>query len=161
MRTRYYILPVIVAAAGGTLALLQTEQSPQAEGIIAETRLTRPSHSSSVTLGSSDERIKLDPQESVSLDLKLHPGKGKVRIVAPNGGMINRARGHAEIDPPGSGQSIHFDFDVGATPGRYTVEVSQGQATKILEFWAGPEPPVGKAGPRLSFAGENLNGGNR
>jgi hypothetical protein len=151
MRKRYLILPVIVAAAGGTIALLQTEQSSQAEGIIAETRLTRPSHSSSVTLGSSDERPKLDPQESVSLDLKLHPGKGKVRIVAPNGGMINRGRGHAELDPPGSGQSIHFDFDVGTTPGRYTVEVAQGQSTRALEFWVGPEPPLGQPGPERTF----------
>jgi hypothetical protein len=151
MRKRYYILPVIVAAAGGTIAVLQTEKSPQAEGIIAETRITRPSHSSSLTLDSSDERTKLDPGESVSLDLKLHPAKGKVRIVAPNGGLINRGRGHAELDPPASGQNIHFDFDAGTTPGRYTVEVSQGLSTRALEFWVGPELPAGQPGPERTF----------
>lgn len=151
MRKRYYILPVIVAAAAGTVALLQTEHSPQSEGIIAETRITRPSHSTSVTLASSDERIKLDPKESVSLDVTLHPGKGKVHLVAPNGGLINRARGHAELDPPGSGQSVHFDFDVGTDPGRYTVEVSQGLSTKALEFWVGPEFPLGQPGPERIF----------
>jgi hypothetical protein len=147
MRKRYYLLPVIVAAAGGTIALLQTERSPEAQGIIAETRVTRPSHSSSLTLESSDERIKLDPRESISLDLKLNPGKGKVRLVAPNGGSINRGRGHFEMDPPGQGQGVHLDFDVGDSPGRYTLEVSQGQANKTLEFWVGPEPPQGKPGP--------------
>ena len=65
------------------------------------------------------------------------------------------------MDPPGQGQGIHLDFDVGDSPGRYTLEVSQGQATKILEFWVGPEPPPGKAGPNLSFAGQNLKGENR
>jgi hypothetical protein len=151
MRKRYYILPIIVAAAAGTIAVLQTEKSPQAEGIIAETRITRPSHSSSLTLDSSDERTNLDPRESVSLDLKLHPGKGKVRIVAPNGGLINRGRGHAELDPPASGQSLHFDFEAGTTPGRYTVEVSQGLSTRALEFWVGPEPPLGQPGPERTF----------
>jgi hypothetical protein len=152
MRKRYYFLPVIVAAAAGTIAVLQTEKSPQAEGIIAETRITRPTHSSSFTLDSSDERSKLDPGESVSLDLKLHPGKeGKVRIVAPNGGLINRSGGHAELDSPASGQSVHLDFDVGTSPGRYTVEVSQGLATRVLEFWVGPEPPLGQPGPERTF----------
>ncbi|MEY2584141.1 MAG: hypothetical protein QOD80_167 [Verrucomicrobiota bacterium] len=158
MRKRYLVLPVIVAAAGGTIALLQTEHSPQAEGIIAETRITRPSRSSSFTLDSSDERIKLDPRESIRLNLKLHPGKGKVRFVAPNGGSINRGGGHSEVDPPGSGQSIDLGFEVGESPGRYTLEVSQGQATKIVEFWVGPEPPRGAAGPPLTFTGSE-NGG--
>jgi hypothetical protein len=153
MRKRYLVLPVIVAAAGGTIALLQTEKSPQAEGIIAETRLTRPSHSSSSTLGSSDERIKLDPRESVSLDVKLNAGKGKIRFVAPNGGSINHGHGHLEMDAPAQEQSMHLDFDAGESPGRYTVEVIQGNASKTLEFWVGPEPPVGKPGPKLTFTG--------
>jgi hypothetical protein len=153
MRKRYYILPVIVAAASGTIALLQTERSPQAEGIIAETRITRPSHSTSLTLDSSDERIKLDPRESIGLDLKLNPGKGKIRFVAPNGGSINRGHGHFEMDPPGQGQAAHLDFDVGMSPGRYTLEVSQGNATKTLEFWVGPERVQGNPGPKLTFTG--------
>lgn len=151
MRKRYLVLPVIIAAAGGTIALLQTEHSPQAEGIIAETRVTRHSHSSALALDSSDERVHLDPRESVSLSLKLHSGKGKVRFVAPNGGSINRRGGHAEVEPPASGKGIDLDFDVGESPGRYTLEVSRGQATKILEFWVGPEPPLGQPGPERTF----------
>lgn len=151
MRKRYLVLPVIVAAAGGTIALLQTERSPQAEGIIAEAQVTRASYALTRTLESNDDRTTLDPGESISLNLKLHPGKGKVRLVAPNGGLINRGGAHAELDPPASGQSIHFDFDAGTTPGRYTVDVSQGASTRALEFWVGPELPPGQPGPERTF----------
>jgi hypothetical protein len=150
MKKRYYILPVVLAVAGGSISLLQTERSPQALGILSETHITRPGRAS-LTLNSSDERIKLDPRESISLDLKLNPGKGQVRIVAPNGGSINHGRGHAAFDPPAQGQSIHFDFDAGETPGRYTIEVAQGLSTKTLEFWVGPEPPQGEPGPARTF----------
>jgi len=151
MKKRYYILPVVVAIAGGTVAVLQTERSPQALGIVSETRVTRPNHGSAQTLGSLDERIGLDPGEAIALDVKLNPGTGKVRVTAPNGGLVNRARGHAEFDPPGAGQSIHFEFAAGVSPGRYTLEVAQGLATKTMEFWVGPEPPLGQPGPERIF----------
>jgi len=151
MRKRYLLLPVIVAAAGGTIALLQTEHSPQAEGIIAEAQVTRASHASTRTLESNEDRTILDPGESVSLSLKLHPGKGKVRLVAQNGGLINHHSRHAEFDPPASGQSIHLDYVAGTTPGRYIVEVSQGVSTRALEFWVGPELPTGQPGPERVF----------
>ena len=153
MRKRYYILPVVVAIAGGSIAILQTEHSPQIEGPISETRISRPSRSLVTTLDSSDQRTVLDPRESISLDLKLNPGTGKVRVLAPNGGSINRGRGHLEMDAPAQGQAMHLDFDAGDSPGRYTVEVIQGKASKTLEFWVGPEPPVGKPGPKLTFTG--------
>lgn len=151
MKKHYlFFLIIIIAAAGGSLAWLQTERSEQAQGFVAETQLTRPNSSTS-TLGSTDERVTLDPKESVGLDFKLNSGSGKLRFVAPNGGMINRASRHLEIDAPDSGRAAHVDFDVGTSPGRYTLEVSRGEATKILEFWVGPEPPQGQPGPDRTF----------
>lgn len=153
MRKRYFILPVVVAVAGGTIAVIETSRSPQSEGLISETRISRPRHGSTTTLGSADDRTNLDPREAISLDLKLNPGKAKVRVVAPNGGSINHGHGHLEMDPPGQGQGVHLDYEAGESPGRYTLEVTQGNATKTLEFWVGSEPPVGKPGPKLTFTG--------
>lgn len=156
MRKRYFILPVVVAIAGGTIAVIQTYRSPQTQGLISEARISRPKHGSApTTLASADERTNLDVQESISLDVKLNPGRGKVRIVAPNGGSLNHGHGHLDLEPPGQGQALHLDFQAGESPGRYTVEIIQGNATKTLEFWAGPEPPVGKPGPALTFTGSH------
>jgi hypothetical protein len=153
MRKRYFVLPVVVAIATGTIAVIQTYRSPQIEGLISETRISRPNHGLATTLDSADDRTNLDPRELISLDVKLNAGKGKLHVVAPNGGSINHGHGHLQMDPPRQGEGVHLDYQAGESPGRYTVEITQGNATKTLEFWVGPEPPVGKPGPQLTFPG--------
>jgi hypothetical protein len=155
MKTKYIILLTAIVLASGSLALVGTSQSPPLEPLIGETIITRPAHATKTKLGSFDDRNNLDPKESITVDLKLNRHKGKIRIDAPNGGSINRKRGGTEIDVPPAGQSAHVDFSVGASPGRYTLEVSQANVTETLEFWVGPEPPSGRPGPKLTFTGGN------
>jgi hypothetical protein len=128
--------------------------TPPAEDFISDAVVTRPAHGSRIDAGAHDSRIKIDPKESVRLDLNLNGSTGdRVRIEAPNGGAINHGRGPIEIDTAKQGRAFGVDFTAGSNPGRYTVEVSQGNSTKIFQFWVGPEPPQGKPGPNLTFTG--------
>lgn len=155
MRKRHIVLPVIVGLGIICTAVIQTNQAPQVEGLIGEVRIKK-SAAEPYALGSEDDRTRLYPKEAVALSLKINRDKdrkGKVRVVAPNGGQLNRQNKHLEADLPGEGKTLDFEFMPGDGPGRYTVEVSHGAATKTLEFWVGDEPPVGKPGPNLTFAG--------
>lgn len=149
----YTILSACVVLALGSLALalVATNQSPPNEDLIGEATIGRPAHLTSNKLGSTDDRINLDPKETVTVDLKLNAGKGKIRLTAPNGGSINRGHGHAEMDPPSNDEPLRVDFAVGTSPGRYTLEASQGNRTRTLEFWVGPEPTQGEPGPNRTF----------
>jgi hypothetical protein len=151
-KRRYIVLPIIGVLAIGTLAIIQTGDSPEVAGLIGEVIITRPLQGGD-KLGSSDDRIKIAPEETAVVDLKLNQGQGKIRIEAPNGGLINRDRANLEVDPMPVEQSLRFDFTPGRDPGRYTIEVSQGNSKETLEFWVGEESPVGKSGPNLRFTG--------
>ena len=126
--------------------------TPPVDDFVSDAVVTRPAHGSSVAAGALDSRIKIDPKESVRVDLNFSAG-GRVRIEAPNGGAINHGRGPIEVDTAKQGRAFAVDFTAGENPGRYTVEVSQGNSTKIFQFWVGPEPLQGKPGPNLTFSG--------
>jgi hypothetical protein len=129
--------------------------APPADDFISDAVVTRPAHGSRLTTGTLDSRIHVDPKESVRIDLNLNASadSSRVRIEAPNGGAINHGRGPIEVDTANQGRAFAVDFTAGANPGRYTVEVSQGNSTKIFQFWVGPEPLQGKPGPNLTFTG--------
>jgi len=142
--------------AAGMFPRLSVAQSGDNESdaqLIAQVTVVRPSHQSTRTLSSSEERVNLDPNESASVALQLGNGSGSVHLLAPNGGSINNQGGKLEFDPARHGRSLNFNFKAGAARGRYTVEISQGKTTQILQFWVGAEPPMGRAGPSLTFTG--------
>lgn len=151
MRKRYIVLPVLVVLGSGTAGLLQMNRSPQVQGLIAETRINSPARSAEKRIESSHERIYVHPNEQLSLDVTLHPGPGRIRLEAPNGGVFPGRRGSAEVDPPAKGQPLRVQFTPGRTRGRYTVELSRGDSTNTLEFWVGAESPQGEPGPQRTF----------
>lgn len=131
--------------------------APPADDFVSDAVVTRPAHGSRLDAGAHDSRINIDPDESVRIDLNLNPSvaRGRVRIEAPNGGAINHNRGPIEVDTAKQGRALGIDFTAGTNPGRYTVEVSQDNSTKIFQFWVGPEPAQGKPGPNLTFTGSH------
>lgn len=143
---------VFVCAAASPLV---TASSATADEVISKIVVSRPAHQLTRTLDSVDARINVDPQEAVSINLNLASDNGRVRMEAPNGGAINGRGGPVEHDPKALGRNVNLTFQIGTSPGRYTLEVSQGNHTRTLEFWAGPEPPQGKPGPKLTFTGNH------
>jgi hypothetical protein len=121
--------------------------------LVSQVAVSRPVYQTTVTLDSTDSRINLDAGESAAVDLQWSGSSGTIRLLAPNGGSINGQGGKVEIAASQQPSDINFTFLVGTKRGRYTVEVSQGQSTQTLEFWAGPEPPLGQPGPNLTFTG--------
>jgi hypothetical protein len=150
------VLFVVLLCAGAVFLVrphTSTAQTGGGSNDLVSVVVDRPAYQSSATLDSPDSRINLDTGETASLDVQLSPGSGTVRLLAPNGGSINNQGGKAEINVSQQQNDINFTFRVGTKRGRYTVEISQGQSTQTLEFWAGPEPPSGQPGPNLTFTG--------
>jgi hypothetical protein len=127
--------------------------SLRADELLAGVEITRPAHGARHVLESTDARINIEPNETIHLDLHLSVNRGIARIVAPNGGAFNGGKKTVEVDTAKNGPAVSFDFSAGPNPGRYTVEVTHGNATRTFEFWAGQEPPRGKPGPVLIFTG--------
>ena len=125
--------------------------SLRADELLARAEITRPAHGIRHILESTDARINIEPNETIHLDLHLSVNRGIARIVAPNGGTFNAGKKTVEGDMAKNGPVASFDFSAGPNPGRYTVEVTHGNATRTFEFWAGQEPPQGKPGPTLTF----------
>lgn len=126
--------------------------SLRADELLGRAEITRPAHGVRHVLESTDfARINIEPNETIHLDLHLAVSRGVARIVAPNGGAFNAGKKTVEVDTAKNGAAISFDFSAGPNPGRYTVEVTHGTATRTFEFWAGQEPPQGKPGPNLTF----------
>ena len=127
--------------------------SSGADELLGRVEITRPAHGVRHLLESTDARIHIEPNETVHLDLHLSVNHGVARIVAPNGGAFNAGKKTVEVDTAKTGPAVSFDFSAGPNPGRYTIEITHGNATRIFEFWAGQEPPQGKPGPNLTFNG--------
>lgn len=152
MKTILHSLPALLLICIFPLvATTQTLTATDGE-LISQATVHRPAHSSSQALD-FDSRVKLDPKESISIDLVLNPVNGIVHLEAPNGGTINNSRGSTRIDIAKQGRNHRVSFAVGSSGGRYTLEISHGNSTKTIEFWVGPEPPPGKPGPALHFTG--------
>jgi hypothetical protein len=136
------VLPIIASSAA-------------ADEVLSKIVINRPTRQITRALDSVDARINVDPTEAVSINLALASNNGRVRLEAPNGGAINGRGGVVEHDPQTQGPDLNFTFQIGTSPGRYTLEISQRNHTRTLEFWAGPEPPQGKPGPKLTFTGNH------
>jgi hypothetical protein len=152
MKTR--IVGRITLLAITTLIALvsPSETAATTTELVSQVVVNRPAYQSIQTFSSADNRINLDPTESASVSVQLGEGNGVVRLLAPNGGLINGQSATLEIDTAQLGREINFNFTAGATVGRYTVEISEGHITRTLEFWIGPEPPQGQSGPDRNFA---------
>jgi hypothetical protein len=129
--------------------------SLKADELLGHAEITRRAHGVRQVLESTDARINIEPNETIHLDLHLSVNRGIARIVAPNGGAFNAGKKTVEVDTAKNGPVVSFDFSAGPNPGRYTVEVTHGNATRTFEFWAGQEPPQGKPGPALTFSGNH------
>jgi hypothetical protein len=127
--------------------------SLRADELLGRAVITRPTRGINHVLENTDSRINIEPNETVHLDLHLSVNRGVVRIEAPNGGIFNAGKRNVEVDTAKNGPAVSFDFSAGPNPGRYTIEVTHGHATRTFELWAGQEPPRGKPGPALSFTG--------
>ena len=90
----------------------------------------------------------------IVLDLSRFASDKPIRLVANNGGSINRRVGPTIVDPAKVGGVVDFTFGLGATRGAYTVEVLQGTRTELFDFWVGDLLPRGEAGPIRSFSGD-------
>jgi hypothetical protein len=129
--------------------------SEAADEVLSKIVVNRPAHQLTRVLDSVDARINVDPTEAVAINLVLASDNGRVRLEAPNGGALNGRGGVVEHDPQTQGRNLNVAFQLGNNPGRYTVEISQGNHTRTLEFWAEPEPRQGKPGPNLTFTGNH------
>jgi hypothetical protein len=147
------IVSVITVCAFAPVSNADSNSTPDKERVVSEISLERPARGSSEKIGSPDDRMLIDPGESVRLNLVLNPRKETVRLEVPNGGMVNHKPGVSEVAATAAGQAMRIEFAAGTNPGRYTLEISQGNAKSILEFWVGPEPPRGRPGPALTFTG--------
>lgn len=150
-----FTLFLIVAACAGLILRPRTSIAQSGGGspseLVSQVVVDRPVNQSSETLDTPDSRIALAPVETVSLDVQLFSSGGVVRLLAPNGGSINGQGGKIEINTSQQPGQLNFTFTPGTTRGCYTVEISQGQSTQILQFWVGPLPPLGQPGPTLTF----------
>jgi hypothetical protein len=149
-----FLLSIMLVGAAFSLrprvSNAEAVQNAPAPELLSQVSVARPGDNSSQTLDSPDEKIYVDPGESVSVNAQLTTGTGDVELLAPNGGAINDADGKAITTPTEDGR-VSFSFQAGTASGHYTVEMSRGQSTEILEFWVGPEPPLGQPGPSLTF----------
>ena len=127
------------------------QNSANPPDLISQITITHNGNQSTHVLESTDEKTNLAPNETTSVNVQLSPGSGIVHVRAPNGGSINNQGHKIDIDTDQSGRQIKFTFDPGPMRGRYTIEISDGQKTEILRFWVGPEPPLGRPGPKLTF----------
>jgi hypothetical protein len=127
----------------------------KADELLGRAEITRPAHGVRHVLESTDARVNIEPNETIHLYLHLSVTHGIARIVAPNGGAFNAGKKNVEVDTAKNGPVVSFDFSAGPNPGRYTVEVTHGNATRTFEFWAGQEPPQGRPGPALTFSGNH------
>jgi hypothetical protein len=123
----------------------------QPPDLISQVSVTRSTNQSTQLLGSSDERIYLNANESASVGVQLSPGNGVVRLRAPEGGSINGQR-KIEIDTDQQGRNLSFTFNPGNDTGAFYIEISDNRTTEtVAEFWVGPEAPLGRPGPALTF----------
>lgn len=96
----------------------------------------------------SDRRVFLEANESI--EIRLHPLAPGVLdgfvVRVDDGGLLNGRPLANEVRlPPGTER---FTYTLGGHKGLYTVAILHGGERETLEFWVGPEPPQGRAGPK-------------
>lgn len=102
------------------------------------------------------ERLLVEPNEILKIRVALKDGMAHspILVEADNGGSLNRQVGPLALQPSAQDEAIEFEYAVGGNPGKYTLFVSQGNRQEFMEIWAGPEMPVGQAGPPRAFKSE-------
>jgi len=139
-------------------------KSPQAEGetvapTTATAQITRADKSVLEIRALDGEfgRVHVEPNEvlTIRLVLKNFDSGSKVRVDADNGGCLNHRLGPLVIEPKTGDDTVAFQYAVGGHRGKYTLLVMQGSRQELLEFWVGPEPRTGQAGPVRVFHPDN------
>lgn len=94
------------------------------------------------------------PNEHLRIRVALKNGDASapVLIEADNGGSLNQQVGPLCLPPAAGEGAIEFHYAIGGNSGKYTLFLSQGERQEFMEFWAGPETPLGQAGPPRSFS---------
>ena len=102
------------------------------------------------------ERLLVDPNEVIKIRVVLKECRAEspILVEADNGGSLNRQIGPLALQPAAQDGAIEFEYSIGGNPGKYTLFFSQGVRQEFMEFWAGPEMPVGQAGPPREFRSE-------
>jgi hypothetical protein len=102
-------------------------------------------------------RVHVEPNEvlTIRLVLKNFDSGSKVRIDADFGGCLNHRLGPLVIEPKAGDDAVAFQYAVGGHRGKYTLLVLQGARQELFEFWVGPEPQTGQAGPMRVFHPDN------
>ena len=100
--------------------------------------------------------LKVDPNENLMIRVALRDldANRPILVEADNGGSLNRKVGPLVLLPAAGDGAIEFQYSIGGNAGKYTLFLSQGNRQEFLELWAGPEMPVGQAGPPRSFYSE-------
>lgn len=104
------------------------------------------------------EPLKVTPNEILEIRVAFQGFDAARPILAEadNGGSLNRQVGPLNLMPDPENGAVGFQYSIGGNPGKYTLYLSQGDRQEFLEFWAGPESPVGQAGSPRSFNSEQL-----
>ena len=102
--------------------------------------------------------LKVEPNEILKIRVALRDfdANRPILVEADNGGSLNRKVGPLALLPAAGDGAIEFQYSIGGNTGKYTLFLSQGNRQEFIELWAGPEMPVGQAGPPRSFNSEQL-----
>ena len=98
-------------------------------------------------------RLPAEANEPVRVIVKLHHAETSrpVWVEADNGGCLEGRPGSLLVDCDADG-GVEFSYALGGNTGKYTLMLSQGARQELLEFWVGPETPMGQPGPVRVFA---------
>jgi hypothetical protein len=162
MRTKAITAAFLALSLTAAFFLLRPRVSVAQSGgepppLISQVTVTRSLDQSIYTLESAEERIYLNANETASVHVHLSQANGIVRLRAPEGGLIEGRR-TLEFDTTQQGAQqgadISVTFDPGDDTGAFHVEISDDRTSEtVAEFWVGPEAPLGRPGPNLTFNG--------
>jgi hypothetical protein len=144
------ILIAFLCAEGRELAAQATAAVP--DNLISSVAVKRPNHGDAAAAENGERRFNLEPNERITVQLQLCAGSGPISLLAPNGGVLNGSNRSLKVETGTQNRNITFSFQPGTMGGAYTIEVTDGRRTETLDLRTGPEPPVGKPGPRLNFS---------
>ena len=146
----------------GVAHLPATEPTPEMlESLTTATAQITRGDGSKVDIRSIDhefDRLLVEPNENLMIRVALRDldANRPILVEADNGGSLNRKVGPLALLPATGDGAIEFEYSIGGNEGKYTLFLSQGNRQEFIELWAGPEMPVGQAGPPRTFNSEQL-----
>jgi hypothetical protein len=97
------------------------------------------------------DRINIEEGESLQFSFtlqNLRPGE-QIQVCAPHGGDLFRPNAAPLVfSPASSSEKLVLDFKPSIGPGAYTISVTHGGETFIVDLWAGPINPLGQPGEK-------------